>query len=614
MLTEILVSIMAVYANMDPSYALPSHDEDQVESLQGSPAPEASLHQQYPRQQPNIPLICSICPKNSTFSDISHLLTHVSSKGHLHNYFQLSISRETDEDAAFALAEFDNWFEENDINTLLRLRKSARAERGSQPQRRSQTPAIAQSGKVSRRSARGRRGGRGNRGSRTTTGNARTRYFSQQELEQIEIKDESDNDADFGIAYGSASGKASHSWQSDLTFPVDDNDDDDEDSKYEPSELYSPLPSEDTTEIAGDGTGALVLKGVVYPGMGGFDAAREDQRRQRNQRKDPAVLRRLKVSSESVTTTEEVLDYSLGYQRTRDVYDDPSIDGSMDEEEEVNDVRRRKRRSTRMNTAASAKKRRGAASSRQQTRASRGARATRSSTRATQPTETASMQPNVPSTRVTRSSASRQAQLPLHNHGLHPDSDFYHAVTGLEPDEGWTSFEYVAVNLWLTPDSQDTITAPSVETDDGSESNWSDTSSAKLTLRRNDRLPGLALRPGNPNLAFASPTLGLKKSPPSLYPGKENNHLVLKSPTSSSNPYLQTPGDSIENNNYNPLYVQPRDGFGFRTYSPYEEEPKSATGGFQAINGHDGLNSLTFSSHHNTDYHRNQNGGDVYGI
>lgn len=104
--------------------------------------------------------------------------------------------------------------------------------------------------------------------------------------------------------------------------------DDDDSSKYEPSELYSPFPSEDTSETVEDDTGALILKGVVYPGMAGFDSATEKDRRMRNQKKDPAVLLKLETNSQLVTRAEDVLDTNLEYQRTRDVYDEPSIDGS----------------------------------------------------------------------------------------------------------------------------------------------------------------------------------------------------------------------------------------------------------------------------------------------
>lgn len=62
--------------------------------------------------------------------------------------------------------------------------------------------------------------------------------------------------------------------------------------------------------------------------MAGFDSATEKDRRMRNQKKDPAVLLKLEANSQLVTRTEEVLNTNLDYQRTRDVYDEPSIDGS----------------------------------------------------------------------------------------------------------------------------------------------------------------------------------------------------------------------------------------------------------------------------------------------
>lgn len=92
--------------------------------------------------------------------------------------------------------------------------------------------------------------------------------------------------------------------------------------------MYSPFQPEGTPETIEDDTGALILKGVVYPGMAGFDSATEKDRRMRNQKKDPAVLLKLEANSQLVTTTEEVLDINLAYQRARDVYDEPSIDGS----------------------------------------------------------------------------------------------------------------------------------------------------------------------------------------------------------------------------------------------------------------------------------------------
>jgi hypothetical protein len=94
-------------------------------------------NQQNFRDQARIPLICTICPKNSKFSDISHLLTHVSSKGHLHNQFQLTILKDSDPEARRVLQTYEDWFRVHNIATLIRDRMTTRdqkrvLQRGSQ--------------------------------------------------------------------------------------------------------------------------------------------------------------------------------------------------------------------------------------------------------------------------------------------------------------------------------------------------------------------------------------------------------------------------------------------------------------------------------------------------
>ncbi len=111
-----------------------------------------------------IPLLCFICPKNSHFSDLSHLLTHISSKGHLHNMFQLNLSREVDADADVALTEFDKWYKQNNISALLRARKSAREQRDNQQRRGQISPNFG--GDTAVVSHQNVRGGRPNRRSR----------------------------------------------------------------------------------------------------------------------------------------------------------------------------------------------------------------------------------------------------------------------------------------------------------------------------------------------------------------------------------------------------------------------------------------------------------------
>lgn len=77
----------------------------------------------------HIPLRCLLCPKSSKFSDISHLLTHLSSKGHLANKFHLDIAKDTEEEAKAKLEAFQAWYDEHGIQELLRARNETRTQK-----------------------------------------------------------------------------------------------------------------------------------------------------------------------------------------------------------------------------------------------------------------------------------------------------------------------------------------------------------------------------------------------------------------------------------------------------------------------------------------------------
>lgn len=95
-----------------------------TDSIDANHALEASEGQQ-------IPLICSICPKNTRFSDVSHLLTHIASKGHLANMFKLDIAKYTDDEARERLEEYQTWFDHHNIRELLRNRSENRIQKGA---------------------------------------------------------------------------------------------------------------------------------------------------------------------------------------------------------------------------------------------------------------------------------------------------------------------------------------------------------------------------------------------------------------------------------------------------------------------------------------------------
>ncbi|KAI1431562.1 hypothetical protein GGR50DRAFT_697860 [Xylaria sp. CBS 124048] len=558
-----------------------------------------------------IPLICLICPKNSQFSDLSHLLTHISSKGHLHNVFQYHLVRDVDNKARSKLAEFESWYELNNISALLRARKSAREQRDSQ-QRQSQLTLGHGAGNAVA-PQQGSRGGRSNRRGR---GNSRSENRNRSRMDALNDDDimkfePEDNERALQRPEYRSANNGTYMWNAGSIYSNVPNhypsnsggqfqdylEDEDDSSKYEASELYgSPYPTEDTPDTVEDDTGALILKGAVYPGMGGFDSATEQDRRMRNQKKGPAVLQKLETSSEGVTTVEMVLDMNLEYQRSRDVYDEPSIDGSDDDDEDDDvDQHQTKRKANQEKSSSASTKRRANGRSRQQLRSTGRARATRSSARGGRGASRSSITQPGSTGRITRSSTNRQEQLPLHSHGVHPDVGTFHDRAGadqIDDGEGFRSHVLSSIGRNATL----VRNAPH----------------ANLRRQQHEHLQGLALRPGNPNVAFVSPTPGFKKSPPH-YSGKENNHLLIKSPASSFNPYLHPSNDSMEASSYNPLCPQPGDGFGYHLYSSYDEDSKtSTTPGFNPINNNSTYDSAHATGVGNNSYHHNQSGGDDY--
>lgn len=67
----------------------------------------------------SVPLLCSLCPKSPKFSDISHLLTHISSKSHLAALFKLKIRSQGEQHAKDKVDEYELWYSINSLDTLL---------------------------------------------------------------------------------------------------------------------------------------------------------------------------------------------------------------------------------------------------------------------------------------------------------------------------------------------------------------------------------------------------------------------------------------------------------------------------------------------------------------
>ena len=73
-----------------------------------------------------IPLLCTVCPETPRFSDVSHLLTHIASKGHLHHETQTKLKSHQDLAAAVALQQYEQWYRDYRIESLLVERMKAK--------------------------------------------------------------------------------------------------------------------------------------------------------------------------------------------------------------------------------------------------------------------------------------------------------------------------------------------------------------------------------------------------------------------------------------------------------------------------------------------------------
>ncbi|KAF9879731.1 hypothetical protein CkaCkLH20_02542 [Colletotrichum karsti] len=227
-----------------------------------------------------IPLLCCVCPSTPRFSDVSHLLTHLSSKGHLHILNTTRLTSLADFSALQTITDFDKWYDANGLHQLLAERLKA-AKDGKERGKRAGQPLVQP---------------------------------LKKKKTLASVKTEIDGDAPWTPSKAKKNGSFAH--QQDITFYGDHG----ETSVMSPTES---IP--DNTEYISE---AMRLKGIVWPGMSLFDAATPEQRKKRNQRKDASVIQQMKLDSQAVTSVELVANLTLEVERTRDVYDAPSVEGT----------------------------------------------------------------------------------------------------------------------------------------------------------------------------------------------------------------------------------------------------------------------------------------------
>ena len=273
-------------------------------------------------------LNCLICPKRPDFSDTSHLLTHVSSKGHLSHLHKLQVRSHQEIAAGHQLALYNQWYQEHDMGHLLSERMQQK------------------DGKVvAKREARVKQ-------ERTST--ATPVYSSNNVFEnpvvvktqrnmkpaKRELKHEpSDDDSEYISSpvkrnrYDQAS--ADHFVASTDIFPCSKRRSiraprgspnkqsiwaQDLIDSEEPSSSAAVEPDVPVTPEASK------LKGVIWPGMDLFDAASFEAKRKRNQKKDSSVLKQMEKTSELIEPYEII--YSSGGTKIKERFIDGNVDTS----------------------------------------------------------------------------------------------------------------------------------------------------------------------------------------------------------------------------------------------------------------------------------------------
>ena len=315
----------------------------------------------------NIPLHCNICPKRPDFSDVSHLLTHIASKGHLSHYYKIKVKASTDHDSQQVVAEYDEWYDEWNVQELMRERmnQKERKQGGSNRSgsRRASAgvscrlevhlnieadPCCVLANSLASNTARNTpilapRAPRRPHNLREST--------LDPQLDRIVIKQEPKSRSTtptvpFALDPATASRafeppmqawspfvdspltQETSAFDSLYNTPTTDSFEEEMPTKKQAKgrkkvrNLSGSQPSVDMVdgEVEYDPIDdKLTLKGVIWPGMDLFDSATVEMKRKRNQKKDHSVLENLMANSQVIEPTESIFD-GEGFELRRERY------------------------------------------------------------------------------------------------------------------------------------------------------------------------------------------------------------------------------------------------------------------------------------------------------
>lgn len=291
-----------------------------------------------------IPLHCNICPKKPNFSDVSHLLTHIASKGHLSHYYKVKV-RSTHEEASRRLIDiYDRWYVEWSVEELMSDRMSQKDKRRTRarptgtpsPPLQSHLRPLADNHSTAARPAPATRieAPIPRHPRRAVVGNLLDPRLSEQQqaikLEHSATPTPTPQPTGPVLRHRNTFGPRMQYWptESRASSHSYTNADYETSSEYsDPSERrryrYTAANScavEDEPIVSADPMAvseAAKLKGVYWPGMDIFDSATPEMRRKRNQKKDSSVVEQLELNSQEVEATELIFTPQGSFKRLR---------------------------------------------------------------------------------------------------------------------------------------------------------------------------------------------------------------------------------------------------------------------------------------------------------
>ncbi|WEW60045.1 hypothetical protein PRK78_005529 [Emydomyces testavorans] len=279
----------------------------------------------------SVVLKCNICPRKPNFSDVSHLLTHVSSKGHLSHYFKLQVRSHQEPEAGELLAEYDQWYHDHNLAGLLSERMIAKETRKGK----GRSAAIIHNNPPDRKVST-------SMAPLATNGSVRTDQrlipaYVDPDLSHSYVKMTSSHGSDPRVQLWPTGPKrrplptrssTQKAWK--VESPHSDDGEDmsplaqrkrgsidwslriDTPVAHRSRRPATPDPFLDDASYEEDDDESeqreeiSKLKGILWPGMDIFDSATEQMRRKRNQKKDGSVLKQMEKASETVEPTELV--------------------------------------------------------------------------------------------------------------------------------------------------------------------------------------------------------------------------------------------------------------------------------------------------------------------